>query len=116
MTTPTFIPPVSPSSLQDKPEIRISTTEFGDGYTQETRRGLNHVRRVLQLRWEVLTQAQARTILSFLEERGGDRTFAYRVPGEEQPIKVTCREWIETRLPAGLVSIEATFRQSFALA
>src|SRR5690606_29261995 len=42
---PTFDPPFAPSpGAQNKPEIKILQAEFGDGYSQPTPNGLNHIR------------------------------------------------------------------------
>ena len=63
MAFPTFTPPVPPSpGTANKPKVKLLKAEFGDGYTQTTRDGLNHVRRTLSLKWEFLTPTQAKTI------------------------------------------------------
>lgn len=116
MTLPTFKPAFAPSTLADKPELRIIKTDFGDGYTQATRDGLNHQRRVATLRWEIIEGQHADEIEAFLKERGGDRPFLYRVPREDTPTRWTCADWTITRLRAGLASVDAVFRQDFGLA
>ena len=42
----TFTPPVGPSpGTAHKPTVNLFETEFGDGYSQPTPKGLNHVRK-----------------------------------------------------------------------
>ena len=112
MSIPTFTPPIAPSpGYRKRPEIRILRAEFGDGYTQTARDGLNHIRKVDILRWDVLTPEQADQITGFLEERGGDLPFLYTRPGDTAPTKFTCAEWDETVNQRGYRTITATFRQ-----
>lgn len=116
MSIPTFIPPLAPSpGLRSRPEIKLLKAEFGDGYTQTTRAGINHMRKVDSLQWDVLTPDQAKIILDFLEERGGDRPFLYLRTGDTDPTRMTCDEWQETVNAKGYRTVTATFRQSFML-
>lgn len=116
MTFPTFTPPVEPSpGTTERPEFRLLRAEFGDGYSQITRDGLNHNRATVSLVWEVLTRPEHDAIVSFLTARGGDETFFYTVPGE--PLrKWTCAEWESNHAGAGYLSLTATLKQSFAIA
>lgn len=116
MPLDTFTPPVSPSpGTSRKPELKLIESEFGDGYTQSVGDGINHMRRVFELKWDTLKQAQADTIESFLESKGGATPFLYRHANTAAPIKVTCKEWNRTDLAAGQCSFTATLRQSFLL-
>lgn len=117
MTLPTFNPPLPPSpGSSDKPEVRIRKAEFGDGYTQSTADGLNHVRRVLVLEWPVLEAAEADAIIAFFRTQGGYRTFLYTPPGESDPVKWTCEDWPKSYLGSSRYSVTATLRQSFVVA
>jgi phage-related protein len=113
MALQTFNPPVPPSPGTDiKPEMKINRAEFGDGYTQEQPAGLNHLRRVVTLQWDVLTIEQAAAIEAFFEAHGGYQPFHYALSDDVQR-KWTCDTW-------GLVrgtpnTFTATFRESFAL-
>ena len=116
MIIDTFTPPVAPSpGTSRKPEIKLLEAEFGDGYTQVVRDGLNHIRRTYDLRWDVLTYAQADVIEAFLEAKGGDTPFLYQHAHTSAPLKVTCKDWQRTEAAAGLCSFSATFKQSFNL-
>lgn len=112
MTIQTFNPPVRPSpGTRRKPEIKTLVAEFGDGYTQETEDGLNNIRRVMSLRWEVLTPAQADTIEEFLTQHRGTKVFLWTPSNSATPIRWTCKEW--ERIDDKVHSITATFRESF---
>ena len=109
----TFTPPIAPSpGTKSKPEIKLLKADFGDGYTQVVRDGLNHIRQVQTLVWERLLPDQAEIILAFLVERGGDQAFLYAV-GAGPVRKWTCEEWEHSYTSGGTRSITATFRQNF---
>ncbi len=109
MFIPTFTPPIEPSSIKNTPKLKLLQASFGDGYSQTTRDGMNHMRTILTLEWEVLTPEQSTAIISFFEERGGDLPFNYA--GK----RFTCADWNESTGRANLRSISATFEQDFAL-
>ncbi|MYZ46463.1 phage tail protein [Propylenella binzhouense] len=116
MSLYTFDPPIAPSpGLVSNIKPRILKAEFGDGYTQASKDGLNHQRRIMNLTWEVLTAAQADEILAFLEAHGGTTPFLYALPGEAAIRKWTAEEWNDERLSVGLRKVTATFTQSFTL-
>jgi phage-related protein len=113
MTTPTFTPPYAPSpGAQNKPAIKILQAEFGDGYTQPTPDGLNHIRPVLALQWDMLERAERDAILSFFERQGGTLPFFFAMPGEEH-FAYTCADWSDTALEAELYNVNATFRRFY---
>ncbi|QIG69085.1 minor tail protein M [Rhizobium phage RHph_N1_15] len=113
MALPTFNPPIAPSpGIGRKVKYNILEAEFGEGYSQPTRAGINHRRRELTLAWEVLTDSQAWAISDFLDERGGDLSFYYTPPRESAPVKWSCREWDDTVNTDGTRKITATFVQS----
>tara|TARA_R110002020_G_scaffold61270_2_gene165020 strand:+ start:1231 stop:1587 length:357 start_codon:yes stop_codon:yes gene_type:complete len=116
MALPTFAPPLTPSiGLTDKPEIKVNRADFGDGYSQASPAGLNHIRRVITLKWNVLALDEAQAIEAFFKARRGTDPFTYRIPREASATKWTCEDWNTSRDTGGFVSIEATFRESFDL-
>ncbi|WP_051955974.1 phage tail protein [Beijerinckia mobilis] len=116
MTLPTFNPPTEPTiGLENKPEIKLLKADFGDGYTQSSPDGLNHIRKVINLTWDVLYQDDCAEILNFFNERAGYLPFYYQLPDETQPTKYTCEEWSDKYIQADYRSVAATFRQSFTL-
>jgi phage-related protein len=111
-----FYPPIDPSpSTGRKVEFKILEADFGEGYSQPTRDGVNHRRRTLTLTWDALTDEQAEEISGFLFDRGGDETFYYTPPRETKPVKWTCKDYSDDVQSGGYRKISATFVQSFTL-
>lgn len=111
----TFNPPMRPSpGTSWTPEVSLRKTAFGDGYTQASPAGLNHVRRTVNLQWEYLTLAEAKAINDFFTGQGGYIPFYYRLNGETVDRKWTCESWSVTD---GFPSkITATLKENFTTA
>lgn len=114
MSLPTFTPSLAPSpGSQIENEVSLHTADFGDGYTLEAPRGLNHIRRVVTLTWRSVTPAQASELDAFFAGQGGYKPFLYQPYGFDAPVKWTCREWsTSTTTP---ISFTAKLRQNFTL-
>jgi phage-related protein len=113
MPLPTFYPPVGPSpGTGYTPTVSLWEADFGDGYSQSTPKGLNHIKKSYSLAWKVLTEDQYYEITDFLEGQQGNKPFWFQPFGAREPMKFTCKEWAPTS-DAGLWSITATFVQSF---
>lgn len=113
MALETFNPPVPPSpGTETETTLKLKTAQFGDGYTQETRDGLNHMRLKAELRWEVLLPADAATIETFFRNHGGDTPFYYAL-AHDTTRKWTCKVWKRTRDTPN--SMTATLEESFSL-
>ncbi len=112
MPLQTFTPSIAPSpGTQSKPKIALYKAEFGDGYTQLSPKGLNHIKQALILRWDGLTELQMFELKSFFESHGGYRPFYYEPRGYPGLLKFTCADWsIVDRTPW---SFEAKLEQSF---
>lgn len=113
MAITTFTPPKGPVELPNKPEINVREATFGDGYTQSSPAGLNHIRKVLTLQWNNLSLVNAKAITDFLEARGGTEPFWWKPPSEPTQIKWTCKEWSDEPVLPSFKNVTATFRQSF---
>jgi phage-related protein len=115
MALPTFNPPMRPSpGTGHSPEISLRRTPFGDGFVQASPTGLNHIRKVVSLRWDYLTLDEANEIEAFLIQQGGYRPFWYLLNGETVPRKWVCDTWTKTdNHPA---QVTATFREDFTTA
>jgi phage-related protein len=113
MALATFTPPVDPSPGTDNtPEFKIKEAQFGDGYTQVTRDGLNHIRDVVNLRWDVLTPEQADTIEAFIVGKGGDTPFKYALRGDTTR-QWTCKRYSRSRGSPNTMTAE--FRENFSI-
>lgn len=90
----TFTPSIAPSpGTSHKPKITLNEAEFGDGYTQSSPKGLNHIRQIVSLRWDGLTETQIAELKSFFESRGGYRPFYFQPRGYATRLKWTCSDW-----------------------
>ncbi|NIH77431.1 phage-related protein [Ochrobactrum sp. P20RRXII] len=111
----TFDPPIGPSpGVGHGREVKLLEAEFGEGYSQSTPKGLNHIRKSLDLKWEALTLSQRDEIEDFLIDHKGNTPFYYRPYGERFALKWTCKEWSSTP-DGGVWVFSATFVQSFTL-
>jgi phage-related protein len=112
MPLTTFVPPVRPSpGTGFKPTLKILEAEFGEGYSQPTPDGINHMRLELNLKWDALTEDQMIEIREFFEARKGTEPFYYRPVGYRIALKWTCAEWDGSI--DGVWRMSAKFKQSF---
>lgn len=89
-----FVPPIAPTpGSQHTRSLKILEAEFGDGYSQPTPDGLNHVRREVSLDWQVLTLDQKQELDAFFECLGGTKPFRYQVWGDTIERQWRCKEW-----------------------
>jgi len=113
MPLPTFTPPIGPSpGTTHRFEIKLREAEFGDGYSQTTPAGLNHIVLNVPLQWDALTLEQAKAIENFFLEREGYKAFYYQPFGIDQSLKWTCKEF-EFKIDQGVWQGSATLIQSF---
>lgn len=114
MALVTFNPPIAPSpGTRHAPKISVNRADFGDGYTQTSPSGLNHIRHEITLRWDGLTGAQYLTIRDFFETQGGYRPFWYQPRGFSEPQKWTAPAW--SGADASPWNFEATLEQWFGV-
>lgn len=117
MTLQTLTPPVKPSvGASAEPKIKLFEAEFGDGYTQRSAAGLNHIRETWELKFELLSATESASIRTFLQARGAVEAFLYTPPGEAAPVRVTCKKWKRTFDEADRQTITLTLEQDFGLA
>lgn len=113
MALPTFDPPIGPSpGTSQKPVIKLREAEFGDGYTQSSPDGINHIRMTLSLTWDDLTEDQQSEIWNFFIGLGGYLPFYYQPVGETAPRKWTCKEFGRSK-PSGSYKFTAQLVESF---
>lgn len=113
MPIATFAPEIAPSpGSQRTPEVKLRKSEFGDGYTQASPAGLNHIRRTLALKWDGVSPAQLAALNAFFEAQGGYKPFWYTHAPEGVQRKWTCDTWgVTYGAPA---SFTATLREDFS--
>ncbi len=114
MSVPTFTPPVGPSpGTWHKPTVNLWEADFGDGYSQPTPKGINHIRKSTSLSWNVLTYEQMLEITDFFERMGGHLPFFYRPYGERVAVKWTCKDWT-LATEGGIWTLQAELVQSLS--
>ena len=95
-----------------KPNVR--TVRFGDGYEKRLTYGLNQNPKVWTLSFVNLTDTDAGTIETFLDDRAEDNAaFDWSPPDDASTYKWVCDEWTRSIPYAGRATIQATFRQVF---
>ena len=113
MSLPTFTPPVGPSpGTAHKPQVNLWEADFGDGFSQPTPKGINHIKRQVSLKWDVLTYEQMREIVGFFERMEGSRPFWFQPFGDPRARKWTCKEWAEST-DEGVWSVNAVLVESY---
>lgn len=114
MALPVFNPPIRPSpGTGFKPTINLLAAEFGDGYSQSSPKGLNHIRQTITLKWDGLLLEQFRAIDDFFLERGGYKPFLYQVHGDAKLRRWTCKEF-SGQNPPGIFEYTATLVEDFS--
>jgi phage-related protein len=93
--------------------LKILEAEFGDGYSQPTPNGLNHIRESVELTWNGLLDWEMCEIDAFLRAHKGTIPFYYTPVGDCAPRKWTCKEW--QRSAKAPWSMSATFVENFTL-
>ena len=111
MATFPDIAPNYGATKQSQPRVR--NVQFGDGFSQRLRYGLNQDAKVWDLTWEHISEADSDTIEAFLEARGGAEDFDWSPPDETATYKWICQRWSKRMTYSGLNSLTATFQQVF---
>jgi len=112
MATFPSITPDYGASKESTPKIR--RIQFGDGYEQRIRFGLNQNPKVWSLSWTNITETEADTIEAFLDERASDGASFDWVPlGETTSYRWVCEQWTKTIPYNNRATISANFRQVF---
>ena len=97
---------------QSAPVIR--KVQFGDGYEQRLRFGLNQNPKTWPLTWSNITNAEAAQIEAFLDARADDGdSFDWTPPDTTTSYKWVCETWDKTMNVFNRNTITATFRQVF---
>ena len=113
---PTFTEPKEPTySMSKTTGTRVIEAEFGDGYSQRAGDGLNAVFVKAELEWAGLTTAEADTVETFFQDRGGYEAFDYTLPRESTARKFICRDWRRQAVGPGHDTITTNFEEVFDL-
>ena len=113
MATFPSIDPDFGATKNSSPKVR--NVQFGDGFSQRLRYGLNQDAKQWNLTWQNISEADSDTIEAFLEARGGAESFDWSPPDETETYKWICQQWSKQMTSAGLNELTATFQQVFEL-
>lgn len=80
---------------------RVIRTDFGDGYSQRARDGLNTAVTEWSLEWDNVTPAEADNMIAFFNDKGGAESFFWTAPRD-----VTQSKWLCTQHARTIVTIE----------
>jgi len=105
-TTPDF-------SLNKKSEPRVRSIQYGDGYSQRLRYGLNTSPKIWDLKWTAKNNTDANAIEAFLEARAGAESFYWTPPAGTGAGRYICPNWNRELQYANINIINATFVQVF---
>ena len=99
-------------SASESSKPRVSKVQFGDGYEQRLRYGLNVDPKSWQLTFTNRTNSEREQILGFLEARAGSESFDW-TPPRGSAGKYVCSEWNMDMTNFNNNTISATFVQVF---
>jgi phage-related protein len=92
---------------------KVLEAAFGDGYTQRTPAGINHMLETWSLTFANLPDSIALAIDTFLRARGGYETFTWRTPRDATVTSklYICKQWKTTFRDEDQSTVTATFEQ-----
>jgi phage-related protein len=105
-TLPVLAPPKNPDQAPDISfQANLLVAGFGDGYTQASPKGINHIGSTLGLSWSLLLKTESDPLEAFFTERGGYQAFWYALPN---------RPLLQWRAPSWKVAGRGPVYWSFA--
>lgn len=93
-----------------EPTFKVLRYQFGDGYEQRLRNGLNNKLRTWSVSFKVGTE-EANTIFTFLKDREGVYPFIWTASPEQEDVVVVCDNVSKTYNSVGWYTVSATFRE-----
>jgi phage-related protein len=95
-------------------EPRVRRTDFGDGYAQRSRAGINNIDEKWSVSWSILTATEASAMDDFFRMQGGVDWFWWRAPGDSVAKKWTCPSWQRSfGAPINNERIQANFQLEY---
>lgn len=115
MPIETFAPATNPSIQSSRSVgVRVNTAQFGDGYSQRSRDGLNPTARTFSAQWQALDVSDADDIEAFFERHVVD-PFLWVLPLEYVSRKWIVTDWSRAYAGGDLVSLSASLKEVFDL-
>jgi len=88
---------------------RILKAQFGDGYMQRARDGINTLKETWSLTWTNRGITEGQKLLDFLEHTEGLHKFTWTPPYVSSPIKVIVDSWGVSYPQMDVLTIQAKF-------
>ncbi|MBU3627139.1 phage tail protein [Polynucleobacter sp. JS-Safj-400b-B2] len=104
----------SPTQASKSTKPSVYSAKFGDGYEQNSPKGINFQPATWSLQFKGQTLAIAQAIDAFLIAQGGYLKFTWTPPGSAQCLWL-CKQWQLRQLPGGVNDVSATFIQQFGI-
>ncbi len=112
MTAPVFTWIASPDSSGNF-QPRTIESQFGDGYAQRFRDGINTNPGKFPLKFDYRDPTEGLAILGFLDARAGSESFVWKQSHNNLYIAVVCKDYGLTQTTPNGWSLSATFEQVF---
>ena len=90
-------------------------TDFGDGYSQRARDGLNTAVIEWTLEWDNVTPDEADTMISFFNDKGGAESFFWTPPRDVTQSKWLCTQHARTIIQFDRDTVSAKFERVYDL-
>lgn len=95
--------------------FRARRVNFGDGYSQRAKDGLNTAKQVWQLTWKNISDADAETLRVFFEGLGGVDIIDWQPYGQAVTLKWTANEFKSTPTGAMIATCSVVLSQEYDL-
>jgi phage-related protein len=93
----------------------VYSAKFGDGYEQNTPAGINFAPESWDVQFICTSIDVANAIVGFFNAQGAYQKFLWTSPRGSYPMTVICRKWSDSNKPGGVITISATFEQTFGV-
>lgn len=109
-----LLPNIQPSfSLIRQTQPRVLRANFGDGYANRARDGINSQRIVMDLEWKVLLKGERDALIEFFEDRGAVEAFQWVMPDTGENNAFVCETWQESVIDFQIYNLRAKFTEVF---
>lgn len=116
MSIETFDPSVQPSyPMPTRTTANVLQISFGDGYSQRTADGLNAIKDVVSVVWDMIDLDPKNEIVDFFVSHAGYKAFLWTPPGGDTEKKWICKQWGVDPVPTDLFTVTAEIEEVFDL-
>ena len=96
-------------ALKQDMKPRILVSQFGDGYMQRARDGINTITESWSMSWKNRSITDGQKLISFFESTEGLHSFTWTPPYSTTPLKVIVDSWSVSYPQMDVLSIQAKF-------